>query len=1124
VHDSHVVLRKVVSPRLPQTILHRKSLIEKLNATLGGWEFETKEDIPHYKLVLLCAPAGYGKTTLLADFARHTSIPCCWYFLDPIDADKITFLEFLLASIRYRFPHFGVTLDPLLARAISTDINHPADPHLFNTFIDALVDAVAIEITERFALILCNYHEVNNCLSVNDLVNQLLRKIPPQCVLIIESRAVPSLEFASLQVNREIIGWDSSILRFTVQEISELAILQNMTPLSETEAEQLAVSFDGWIAGILLGTHLSDVNFLHKGISPPQTQKTTALPMDRQHLFAYLVNEVFGREPEMYTFLKEVALLEHMDPSLCSRLLDAPDAGERLAYLEQRGMFVTRSSAGAQIIYTCHPILRELLRNELRYQSPERFTILHQRAADLFHELQDYDQAIYHAHAISADDMIARLIIEANTHMLSQGYTATLTRWIDMLPKATQERYPEILLISATLYLIIGEHAHAIPLLDMASQAITGNPQVVGIHDLSKLQPYITVIRSKALFQQGVYQEAQESCLQVLAHLPENETVLRVETYTRLGMCANLLGDFASGITHLQKALQLWGRHSTGQQVADIHSALASTYNQIGNFALAEHHLTRAINCCDQLNDEHGKVNNLIRMGLIKKNQGALEEAEVLLTQALTTATELRFERGMAYALVNLGELYQDQELYKQSLTATEDGLALARHVKDQYLINGSLCTLAMTYLLMKDASTAMLLVSEVDPPTISENSIGYEHVVRELTYGMILLYQNAYNDACICLTSIEPAVKKPGFIREQVRVTLCIAACRLAQGQIPEVIRRLKEIAQLLVSRSDYKRLIDIELHRLPALQHFVRIQPEVAQLRELLQLDPEILEATDPSLSMLPTSTSILLVADYPRLKIQALGEPLVIINNKPITHWRMRRSLEVFLFLLDQGHSMSKEQIMTVLWSQVSEKTNPTFHSIIYHLRKTIGESCIVSHAGIYTLNLASLYGDDVWYDVAAFEKYYTQAKHALTSGDDIVAKKIFLAMVDLYQGKYVQSFYSNWCILRRDELQRAYLDARSQLAQIAWRHEQFDESANHWQKILAVDNCLEEAHYGLMRYYLRQGKRGLALRQYHRCAEILHQELAIAPGLTIQNLYQRLVRSPAPSNKLDGEEIL
>jgi LuxR family transcriptional regulator, maltose regulon positive regulatory protein len=1121
VRDSHILLRKVVSPKVPQTILHRESLIQKLNSILAGWESETKEEVPHYKLVLLCAPAGYGKTTLLADFARHTSIPCCWYFLDSIDADKVTFLEFLLASIRYRFPHFGATLGPLLTHAISADINHPADPHNFDAFIDALADAVAIEITERFALLLCNYHEVNDYPAVNDLVNQLLRKIPPQCVLIIESRVIPSLDLSSLQVHREIIGWDSSVLRFTAQEICELAILQNKTPIDEIQAEQLAVSFDGWIAGILLGTHLGDVKFLHKGYRTPYKQNIAAMPMERQNLFAYLVNEVFGREPEMYTFLKEVTLLEHMDPAVCSRLLDAPDAAERLAYLEQRGMFVTSSGIGSQIIYTCHPVLRELLRDELRYQSPERFRMLHQRAAELFHELQDYDQAIYHAHAINANDMMAELIIEANAHMFSQGYTATLTRWITMLPKTTQEHYPEILLISATLYLFLGEHTQAIPLLDAASQAMEGNPVTIGTYDLARLQPQITIIRSKALFQKGAYQEAQDSCLQVLAHLPEDEKVLRVETHTRLGMCANLLGDFASGIAHLQKALQIWGRHSTGQQVADIHGALASTYNQIGNFALAEHHLMRAISCCDQLNDEHGKVNNLIRMGLIKKNQGALDEAEAQLTRALTVATELRFERGMAYALENLGELYQDKERYDQSLTATEDGLALARRVKDQYLTNGSLCTLAITYLLMGDASTALLLVSEVDPPAINENRIGYEQVLRELTFGMILFYQNSYDEACARLTSIEAVVKKLGFIREQVCVTLFIAACRLAQGQITEVIERLKEMATFLVTRDGYTQLMRIEFRRLPTLQHFVRTQPEMAYLRELLQLDPTIPINAAPSTSVPPTSVPTLMVADQPRLKIQALGEPLITLNNIPITHWRMKRSLEAFLFLLDKGHPMNKEQIVTALWPQINDKTNPTFHSIIYHLRKTIGESCIISQAGTYSLNLVSLYGNSVWYDVAAFEKHYMKAKHALTSRDDGTAKTLFLAMVDLYLGNYLQSFYSDWCIPRRDELQHAYLDARSQLAQITWRHEQFDESAVHWKKILSVDNCLEEAHYGLMRYYLRQGKRGLALRQYQRCAEALQRELAVVPGPTIQNLYQRLLGSSPLSNKLNTE---
>ena len=86
--------------------------------------------------------------------------------------------------------------------------------------------------------------------------------------------------------------------------------------------------------------------------------------------------------------------------------------------------------------------------------------------------------------------------------------------------------------------------------------------------------------------------------------------------------------------------------------------------------------------------------------------------------------------------------------------------------------------------------------------------------------------------------------------------------------------------------------------------------------------------------------------------------------------------------------------------------------------------------------------------------------------------------------------------------------AYLEARRQLAKLAWHAEAWSESAEHWRHMLLLDNCLEEAHYGLMRCYVRQGKRGAALRQYQSCQEILQKELGIQPGLALQNLYQRL----------------
>jgi LuxR family maltose regulon positive regulatory protein len=246
-------------------------------------------------------------------------------------------------------------------------------------------------------------------------------------------------------------------------------------------------------------------------------------------------------------------------------------------------------------------------------------------------------------------------------------------------------------------------------------------------------------------------------------------------------------------------------------------------------------------------------------------------------------------------------------------------------------------------------------------------------------------------------------------------------------------------------------------------------------------------------------------------PEIRICALGEAAITIDGKLVTRWRMSRSLELFFLLLEHNRPLRKEQIISALWPDANDNINQTLHSTVYYLRKTLGENCVVSDAGTYWLDLPAQYGERVWYDVEHFQAYHKRAKAALHPHEDEQARRDLEAMIELFRGDYVQSFYSDWCIFRRENLRLIYLDARQQLARLAWRQEQYDECAQHWQHMLAVDNCLEDAHHWLMRIYVRQGKRGLALRQYQRCVRLLRTELKAEPGQAIQNLYQQLTRS-------------
>jgi ATP-dependent transcriptional regulator len=494
------ITAKIIEPALPPKILHRAVLVKRLSEIIAE---ASDTSSSHYKLVLLCAPPGYGKTTLLVDFAKHTNIICCWYLLDRTDADKITFLETLLASIRYRFPTFGKALDSLLLGARPIDNNHPVESQYFEAVIDALVLAITTEITERFAILLCNYHELNSNQTINALVNQLLQKLPPHCILIIESRTVPDLDFAPLLIPPRTSSLNSNVLRFTTQEIRDLAHLQGVAPLSDVEIEQLATLFDGWIAGILLGICLEDIGFLYNRLDFHISKESPAVYVNQQKLFSHLVNETFKREPDVYDILKDTAVLQQIPPSLCGIFLGltVTEASARFRRLEQQGLFVTHSGDDSQVIYTCHPVLRDFLCEELRSQSPARFKALHRRAAELWHNSQDYDQAIYHAFEASAYDLAADLIIEIHEQMFVQGRTETLARWIDELPEQTTANRLKLLLIRIKVHLMIGEHTHAYLLLDKVSTILTHQP--LTIKNISLLQAESYLLRSKVLFLGG---------------------------------------------------------------------------------------------------------------------------------------------------------------------------------------------------------------------------------------------------------------------------------------------------------------------------------------------------------------------------------------------------------------------------------------------------------------------------------------------------------------------------------------------------------------------------------------------------------------------------------------------
>lgn len=244
-----------------------------------------------------------------------------------------------------------------------------------------------------------------------------------------------------------------------------------------------------------------------------------------------------------------------------------------------------------------------------------------------------------------------------------------------------------------------------------------------------------------------------------------------------------------------------------------------------------------------------------------------------------------------------------------------------------------------MTYLYMGDTVTAAHLMSETTVPPIDEKTIGIEQAIHELAAGTIFYYQHRYVEARTSLSKLEAAT---GHSREQLRAWIRLAACVLAQGQTSEVIHYLDAIATAVASVDGYEQMVFSELRHLPALENIIKTLPEAARLRALLHLDSTAQEITNPTQPVLllpsvpsasPKPDRISSIVQQGRLRILALGEPTVLLDEKPMTHWRMARAMELVFYLLDCSRPMRKEQMLTALWPEVDEQTDHTLHSTIY-----------------------------------------------------------------------------------------------------------------------------------------------------------------------------------------------
>jgi LuxR family maltose regulon positive regulatory protein len=566
----------------------RPHLVARLNAGLGI-----------HKLTLISAPAGFGKTTLLGEWAhslRAAGTAVAWISLDSGDNDLMRFVAYLIAALETQGAVPEVAMPQPLAPAAPT----PSVQAVLSTLINeiaTILNQPSTGLRRGLVLILDDYHLITTQ-PIHDALTFLLDHLPERMQVVIATRADPPLPLARLRGRGELTELRQTNLRFTHDEA--VAFLNQVMDLQleVDEVATLASRTEGWIAGLQMAALALQSIAAQSGREPeprelPREELTAPgrprqVPTDtgafiqaftgvNRYILDYLVQEVLQRQPEgIQAFLLQTCILERMCGPLCGAVLDVGDRGPVAAVAAEVGSELAQSpipefpGATPQAVlehldlsnlfivpldnerhwYRYHRLFAELLRKRLHQQVGEQgFASLHRRASAWFEGQGLAGEAI--EHALRADDFerAANLIEQVARETLMRSEVATFLSWVERLPDRVERARPALSLLHAWALLLSGR---PLATIEARLEDATHLQDTVGYppDQVAPLRAFIAAFQGRSL-------HSTELSRRALEQLPADDLFMRGIATWNLGISYLLRADTQAASQALDEAARM---------------------------------------------------------------------------------------------------------------------------------------------------------------------------------------------------------------------------------------------------------------------------------------------------------------------------------------------------------------------------------------------------------------------------------------------------------------------------------------------------------------------------------------------------------------------------------------
>lgn len=1050
------------------------------------------------RLILVSAPPGYGKTTLLADFLAAHSGPAAWYQLEPSDSDPTVFLTYLIEAIR-RAKAGAKKGGKVGANALSL-LNSAEGGTSPTRVMTVLVNELAEQIAALLPIVLDDYHFIASPV-VHQLADFLLENAPPTLQLILSTRADPPLALARLRARGLLAELRASDLRFRDDEAASL-LRREVPDLPADSLRLLSEKTEGWAAALqIVRSSLAGQNV------ESAREIVQSLSGSHRFVFEYLAEEVFRRQSEeRQKFLLQTSVLSQMDAASCNAVAQIQNAQDMLEELEKQNLFLTSLDAERRW-YRYHHLFREFLLSRLNREHgeqtdlraerrdgvlPSRSRSALERRAGAHYESQNENEAAFLHYASAEDfDSAARVASKFAGDYVERGRVEVLHRYLNMLPAETLRANPELQLQLGNAHHRLGEAGLAITSFEDARTCFASQQNDSGVS--RALTRLAEVHRA-----QGNYRQAETLASEALTAAPKNDHTARAEALMALAKSTG----FLSGMDR-------------GQELAEEAVAEARKSNSLSPLARAGF-LQSLGQICWWHGDPQSAVQYAQEALLLAPDELSPIAAQACLLLVSPHLYWREFESALRYAErgLEIAQTLHLNELLPAAYTALGNVLtrrgetARAEAALRQSVELAGQLGMASYEQLMATGYLAYNLYGQgrVDEAwQLAEGALwaytgspdAYEAFVCRSVLADVALENNQLNRA----ENLFAELAQTGQ-RRQFRIPLAMVYFGLAYIHL--VTNRKETGLQHACAALEL-----IEPTR--AVQLFIDQGERSRVVCNALKAAGYASPFLDKALENLPGGkrAKTISIADQSVIKIKCLGSFRVFAGEEEISQerWVSAKARDLLAYFVTfRGERIPADRAFDAIWAEKAGRGLTAFHTALSRLRNALKTNdnsprFILVESGDYRLDAARFA-----IDVDEFDAALAQSRVA---ADDEAGARFLEQAVNLYNAEYLQNLYYDWLFPERRRLTQAYLGALRALADHHYVRKRYTRSLELLERALRVDNLQEDLHCQAFRVHAALGDRAGLVNQFQEMKRVLAKELDMEPLQSTTALYQSLM---------------